>query len=1163
MMVAMNRSRKPLTVMVLAVLGLSGCLGLWNETPTSATEPLLPDNTNTSMPESQRWPRGRTTFDLPPLRAVNPELAQTARVPLNAAYGKLPSSFEAIQGEADSHVRFVPRGYGYNLVITSTEVLVAMARQTESKEGPQSSDDPKSYQEPKRNCLLRPEVFRMKLVGANPAAPGERLNVLAAKSNYFIGNDPARWRTNVSNYARVAYRGAYPGVDLIYYADQGELEYDFVVAPGANPKTIALAFDEAKKMRVDSRGDLVLTTTTGEVRQHKPLVYQEANGVKQEVAARYVIRNNHQVGFELAKYDATRSVVIDPVLSYSTYLGGNQEDYASDIAVDSLGNAYVTGTASSMDFPTTPASLRSVKNNSRDDVFVTKLNPAGTAVIYSTYIGGNDNDNGNGIDIDADGNAYVTGSTTSIDFPTTAGAFQTRYGGGLSNPFVLKLSNTGTALVYSTYFGGATSAHDFGQRIAIDNQGNAYVTGRTGSDTFPTTVGAFQPAFGGGESELGITGTDAFVTKLNSSGTALIYCTYLGGKRIDYGAGIAVDSSGNAYVCGSTGSTDFPTTSAALQRTAAGRGDAFVAKLNPTGSALIYSTYLGGGSYDYGSGIAIDSSGNAYVTGSTDSTDFPVTSGAFQTTLAKGSDVFVTKLSDSGASLIYSTYLGGSSSENGASIAVDIFGNAYVTGGTSSRDFPVVGPLQSENSSSSSYQTADGGSSWVPINFSPTSSLVVTMAIDPVNPSRIYAGTFEGIYRSTDGGKTWKSPGKTSPRLGALIPRALAIDPKTPSTLYVANINGGVSKSTDRGDTWTQTSLTRAGAFVVAVDPIAPATIYAGGNIDFGGGIAKSTDGGTTWNITRVPASGLSDGFITIAIDPQTPSTLYSSNRVDAYKSMDGGGSWSVIGGLGGPAGILVIDPTNPSTLYASTKLGVLKSTDRAVTWTSTGLNTGFLFDIAIDPINSSTLYACGYNGVLKSSDGGMSWSPTDLVNNTCLALAIHPTVSGKLYVGSELSGDAFVGKLNATGSALIYSTYLGGSNDEQGAGIAVSFFGDAYVAGSSRSANLPTTPGVQPSFSGTRNAFIAKISPDILKITSVLITGKKLVVIGQGFDKGAIILINGNERPTKNDDQNPKTVLIGKKAGKKIAPGQIVTLQVRNSDGTSSPGFAFTRPIE
>lgn len=1151
-MVAMNRLR----MMTLLTLGLSVWVGLpSHKTLTSVGAPLLSVTSNSLVLSSQAMPGVSTALVDPMSSASIAEATQMTRARLKVGYGRLPLTFEATQSR-DSQLRFVSRGYGYNVSLISTEVVIELTRPADM------NHLAKPYQARAANRFLDAEALRMKLVGSNPAARVEGLDVLATKSNYFIGNEPGRWRTNIPNYSRVANRGVYPGIDIVYYGVDGNLEYDFIVAPGADPKIIALAFEGWEKVHVDTQGNLVLRTPAGELRQQKPVVYQEENGIRREVNGRYTMKNNHEFGFELADYDASRTLVIDPVLSYSTYLGGNNADQASDISVDAQGNVYVTGTASSADFPTTPASFQVVKNGPNKDVFITKLNPTGTAVIYSTYIGGAGNDEGNGIAIDADGCTYVTGSTSSTDFPVTPGAFQTRYGGGYSNPFIVKLSATGDALAYSTYVGGITSAYDSGERIAIDNQRNAYVTGATGSGKFPTTAGAFQPVFGGGENELAIAGTDAFVAKLNSSGTSLAYCTYLGGKRIDYGAGIAVDFAGSAYVCGSTTSTDFPTTSGALLRKIAGSSDAFVTKLDPTGSSLVYSTYLGGGgSSDYCFGIAVDSAGNAYVTGSAGSADFPVTPGAFKATLAGYSDVFVTKLNKSGTALVYSTYLGGSGSENGAAIAVDMFGNAYVTGATSSLDFPVVNPLQRENSSSSSYRSPDGGDTWIPMGLGPPSGLVVALAIDPVDPSRIYgAALAEGIFRSTDGGNSWKPSGKRSPVVNSLAPNVLAIDPKTPSTLYVANLYG-VSKSTDSGDTWTQTSLSRTYAFVIAVDPVVRDTIYAGISFDFGGGVAKSTDGGATWNATRIPASGLSDSFITVAIDPQNTSTLYASNRVDAYKSKDGGSSWGVISALGGPVGLFVIDPRNPSTLYASTKRGLLKSLDGGVTWARTGLNTGSGYDVVIDPMNSSTVYACGYTGVLKSTDAGMSWSQTGLSNNAIFAMAVHPAAPGKLYVGGELTSDAFVVKLNATGSDLIYSTYLGGLNDERGAGIAVDSSGSAYVAGATSSANMRTTHGVlQSTFSGVQNAFIVKISADVPKIIGASVSGSKLIVIGEGFDKGAVIIINGDEQRTKNDDQNPRTRLIGNKASKRIAPGQTVALQVRNSDGTQSPPFLFTR---
>ena len=441
--------------------------------------------------------------------------------------------------------------------------------------------------------------------------------------------------------------------------------------------------------------------------------------------------------------------MIDPLLVYSTYLGGSGGDQGNSIAVDGSGNAYVTGVTDSTDFPTVN-SMQST-NGGDYDAFVTKLNPTGSALIYSTYLGGDGIDDGNGIAVDASGNAYVTGRTDSTNFPTTASAFQPTIGGIYGNAFLAKLNATGSALVYSTYLGG--SGDDSGNSIAVDTSGNAYVTGYTDSTNFPATAGAFQPTIGG-------MFDNGFVTKLNPTGSALVYSTYLGGSGDDSGQGIAVEASGNAYVTGSTDSTNFPATAGAFQPTIGGMFDnGFVTKLNPTGSALVYSTYLGGSGNDSGNSIAVNTSGNAYVTGYTDSTNFPVTAGAFQPTIGGMFDnAFVTKLNPTGSALVYSTYLGGSGDDSGNSIAVDTYGNAYLTGITSSTNFPTVKPLQSSygtgqsdvfvsllnpNGSALVYSTYLGGS--------PTADTGLGITVDGSGNAYVTGYTGSTIFPTTAG----------------------------------------------------------------------------------------------------------------------------------------------------------------------------------------------------------------------------------------------------------------------------------------------------------------------------------------------------------------------------------------------------------------------------
>ena len=600
---------------------------------------------------------------------------------IRESYGKLPLSFEANQGQTDPQVRFLARGLGYSLFLTSSEAVLSLARA-------QGSDG-------------NAAVLRMKFIGANPRSEVRGLEALPAKSNYLQGGDPSRWRTGVPHYARVRYTNIYPGIDMVYYGKQGELEYDFVLAPGASPSRINLEFEGVSKLKIDSGGNLVLRTPAGEVLQKRPLLYQVVQGIRKEISGRYILKRKHHVGFEVESHDPSLPLVIDPVLAYSTYLGAATGDAGQGIAVDASGSAYITGYTSSVAFPTLNPFQASYAGGSCvfsfipcGDAFVTKLNAAGTELVYSTYLGGSLDDFGKSIAVDAAGNAYVTGDTSSTNFPTTQSAYQTAYAGG-RDAFVAKLNVTGSALVYSTYLGG--TALDQANGIALGPAGAACVIGSTTSNDFPT-ASPFQGVNAGN--------TDAFITYLNASGSALLSSSFLGGSNQDTAYGIAVNSSGDVYVAGSTSSGNFPTANA-FQTINGGATDAFVTKFNSIGSVLVYSTYLGGVAYDQAKGIAIDVSGNAYVTGDTQSPNFP-TAVPFDGTYGGGlcgppefsfscRDAFVTKLSSTGAALVYSTYLGGAGYSNddlGSAIAVDSTGVAYVTGNTRSTDFPTLNAIQ-------------------------------------------------------------------------------------------------------------------------------------------------------------------------------------------------------------------------------------------------------------------------------------------------------------------------------------------------------------------------------------------------------------------------------------------------------------------------------------
>ncbi len=634
-------------------------------------------------------------------RGTSEPVLDAGRLKLAESYGKLPLSFEPNQGQTDSRVRFLSRGNGYSLFLTPTEAVLTLRGPAEG-----GSSGLRAAPGPNGRPALPPNgggVLRMKLHGANPAPTATGLEELPGKSNYFIGNDPKQWRTNVPNYGKVRFAGVYPGVDLVYYGNQRQLEYDFVVAPGADPSAIRLGIAGAERLEIDPQGELALQTSAGEVRWRKPVVYQEVGGVRQMVDGHYVRKGKEAVGFEVASYDPRHPLIIDPVLLYSTYLGGSGTDafLFGGIAVDGSGNAYVAGLTNSTNFPTaspSPPPFQAAFGGGNQDAFVARLNTNASGVpslVYSTYLGGSGDDGGTGIAVDASGNAYVTGATNSADFPMSS-PFQGSLGGGncgilLCDAFVTKLNPSGTGLVYSTYLGGI--GDDEGIGIAVDSSvpPNAYVTGDTSSANFPTAPPSpsplpFQGTLGGGK--------DAFVTNLNGTGSALVYSTYLGGSSDDQGNAIAVDSSGNAYVTGTTLSANFPK-QIPFDGTFGGTQDAFVTKLNGTGSALVYSTYLGGSGLDFGFGIAVDS-GNAYVTGTTFSLDFP-TLNAFQAGLGGGvsDDAFVTRLNATGSALVYSTYLGGSGIEGGRAIAVDSSGNAYVTGVTASSNFPTANAVQS------------------------------------------------------------------------------------------------------------------------------------------------------------------------------------------------------------------------------------------------------------------------------------------------------------------------------------------------------------------------------------------------------------------------------------------------------------------------------------
>lgn len=630
------------------------------------------------------------------LSGINPSFALT-QSPTSTAVasntkdmlGKLPLAFEENQGQADPAVKYLSRGSGYKLFLTAQEAVMVFSKTSHDRPALDAhiqgdvDTAPQAYQA---------AVVRMRFDRSNRTPVVKGIDPLDFKTNYFVGASPAQQFTGIANHSKVKFASIYPGVDLIYYGNQQQLEYDLLVAPHAKTSQIKISFAGADKITLAKNGDLVLSTAVGDIVYQKPIAYQELDGQRQTVAAEYRLAGKGKVAFRLGKYDASKPLVIDPILSYSSYFWGLK---AAGIAVDAAGNAYVTGTISTFDLPASTGYQTKLAGNV--DAYVAKVNPSGTGLVYATYLGvRRANTSSVGVSVDGAGSAYITGTTSSASFPVTAGAYQTAYTTGAS--FVTKLNAAGNGLAYSTFLNGASTV-----AIKVDGAGNAYLTGNANS--IATTTGVFQPTR--------LFSSSPFIAKLNSAGTAMAYVTYLGGSAADVAKSIAVDTSGNAYVTGAALSNDFPIKNA-FQPSLLGARDAFVTKLNPTATALIYSTYLGGTGDDAGNGIDVDAAGQAHVVGYAYSNNFPVTENAFQK--FKGypdeavSNAFISKLSSTGTELLYSSYLGGrwclTASVNSCfglfsdgidvatSVAVDAAGYAYMAGFATSIGFPQTDLIQ-------------------------------------------------------------------------------------------------------------------------------------------------------------------------------------------------------------------------------------------------------------------------------------------------------------------------------------------------------------------------------------------------------------------------------------------------------------------------------------
>ena len=669
--------------------------------------------------------------------------ASASNAPLQQ-FKQLPLNFEANTGQLDPSVAFAARGAGYALLLTADGPQLQLQYTQASDEKLAAGKLPP----------IQTTTLRTQLVGGNREAKISGESPIASTSHYLTGSSKANWHTDVPHYSRVRYSAVYPGIDLVYHGDQQQMEYDFVVAPHRDPSTIAMRFDgSAAAPRIDADGNLVIATAGGDLIQHKPVIYQLIDGQRRSIEGAYRVQGE-QVGFSVGTYDRDRELVIDPLLGYKLYVPGINVLQATSIAVGADGSAYIGGYAPALPYVSQLPLLGGIAASViKYEAFVAKLNPAGNTMLYTTFLGGSQDDEITAIALDGSGNVVVAGYTRSNEFPLMNPVQATK--GGYSDAFVAKIAADGKRLLYSTYLGG--NSEDAATALALDAQGNIVVAGNTSSENFPV-AGASDAVFKGGQDlfvakiaavdgslqysgfiggssaddAAGITvdaagnayivGStssrnyptlnafqtaikpfvnwqnqsyyypDAFLTKLNADGSALVYSTFLGGDVNDGATAVAVDAAGSAYVVGMTESGDFPVFNA-LRPTRNGFRDAFVTKFSPAGDTLVYSTHLGGSSSELITDIKLDAGNAAYLTGFTYSSNFPVAS-ALQPFNGGGEDIFVTKLAANGRSLVFSTFVGAGGDEAGVRLALGSDGAVYVTGNTTSRNFPVKNPVQ-------------------------------------------------------------------------------------------------------------------------------------------------------------------------------------------------------------------------------------------------------------------------------------------------------------------------------------------------------------------------------------------------------------------------------------------------------------------------------------
>jgi uncharacterized protein (TIGR03437 family) len=1020
-----------------------------------------------------------------------------------ATYGRLPLAFEENRGQFDPAVRFLARGEGYSLFLDDAGAVFSLAGSP------------------------LPATLRMKFANANRSPSIQPLDQLPGKTNYFLG-DAGRWRTGVPNYARVAYRDLYPGVTVIYYGNQRQVEYDLVLQPGHDPNIVRIEFKGSDSARIDEHGDLLLRTPAGELRQRQPSIFQEQAGRRRAVKGRYVLFGKSTVGVEVGAYDRSLPLSIDPVLVYSTFLGGDAAatggfDTGRAIAADPAGNLYVAGTTEAGSFPASAGALARTYRGGPTDGFVTKLDPGG-ALVYSTYIGGTGADEIRAIAVDAGGNAYVAGFTSSSQFPASAGAFQTALKGS-ADAFVAKLNPAGSALVYATLIGGTYD--DRAYALKVNAAGEAYVAGQTWSSNFPVAAGAFQPALH--------LGSDAFVAQLKADGTGLVYSTLIGGNNDDLANALALDSAGLAYVAGETASTDFPVTANAARKSGVGWVEGFVAKINADGSSLVYSTLTGGNGLDRVRGIALDGKGQAYIAGVTASTNLPLAQPGVRVTakrrvpplpnypvaglrarrlrdLSGSLDGFVLKLSGDGASFLGGLCFGGSGDDAVNAVAVSSGGIVIVAGETNSSDLLT---LPSARQSSYGGGMADA---FVASFQADDLSRVRISYLGGSGEDRAYAMALDdaggisltGMTRSRDFSTT---PGayQNSPPGGGSDAFVTKLNPEGSDFVFSTFLGGGGSSTAEEGLDITADAAGAAyvtgatsssnfpvssgavqpgfaggagtDAFVTKLDPsgshVVFSTYLGGTGNDKGSGIAVDVAGNvyvtgvaqsafpTTAGAFQKQLRGNFDIFLT-KLSPDGGTLLFSTY-------LGGGRDEGIerffpkvaLDGAGLPYVAGITESTDFPTTSGAFQRTLSRGRDAFVTKFKAD-GSDLVYSTYFGGDGSDDLY-----GLAVDSSGQAYLAGTTTSDHTTF-----PTTSAAYKSTYGGPSNVFSAKLNAEGSGLVYSTFFGGSGTDGAYRLAIDSAGAAYVAGVTNSKDFPTTTGSGFAGSTARTYFVAKIDP-------------------------------------------------------------------------------------